>query len=145
MACIHTTIAEAVKTALNAATLSQSFTATRVYVPELELRDTEDAIVVRVWPAPEGRITTISDRQRTERKYPVFIGVLRKCDMLNATVDLYAALLEEIEDLFIAKRLTGYTSAACISTEQVALFGWEALRANRQYVGVIKLTFIRIA
>jgi len=145
MACIHTTIAEAVTDALNAATLSQTFTATRVYVPEIELRLNEDAIAVRVWPAPEGRISTFADRSRIKRDYPIYVGVLRRCDIdVNATVDAYAALLEEIEDLFLGSRLTGYTSAFCTASEQIALYAWENLRRNRQYVGVIKLTFMRV-
>lgn len=146
MACIHTTIAEAVKDALNAATLSKTFTATRVYVPELELRSNEDAIAVRVWPAPEGRVSTFATRAAIKRDYPVYVAVLRKCDVdTNATVDAYAALLEEIEDLFVGERLTGYTSAVCTVSEQVALYTWENIRRNRQYVGVVKLTFMRVA
>ncbi len=146
MACIHTTIAEAVKDALNAATLSQTFTATRVYAPDMELRLNEDAIAVRVWPAPEGRVSTFASRGSIKRDYPVYVAVLRKCDVdTNATVDAYAALLEEIEDLFVGQRLTGYTSAFCTASEQVALYTWENIRRNRQYVGVVKLTFMRVA
>lgn len=146
MACIHTTIAEAVKDALNAATLSKTFTATRVYAPELELRSNEDAIAVRVWPAPEGRVSTFASRGATSREYPVFVAVMRKCDVdTNATVDAYVALLEEIEDLFFGKKLTGYTSAFCRATEQIAAYAWENIRRNRQYVGVVKLTFLRVA
>jgi hypothetical protein len=148
MSGIHTTIAEAVKDALNAASLSQSFTATRVYVPELELRDTEDAIVVRVWPAPEGRVTTLGKGTRSarHREYPVYVCVLRKCDVdTNATVDAYAYLLEEIEDNFLGDQLTGYTSAVCIVAEEVALFTWENMRQLRQYTGVTKLIFRRIS
>ena len=102
MACIHTTIAEAVKDALNAATLSQTIAATRVYAPDLELRSNEDAIAVRVWPAPEGRVSEFASRSTIKRDYPIYVAVLRKCDVdTNATVDAYAALLEEIEDLFV--------------------------------------------
>lgn len=147
MSGIHTTIAEAVKDALNGASLSQSFTATRVYVPELELRDTEDAVVVRVCPAPEGRLFSPSDRSRTRQQYPVHVAVLKKCDVDdNDVVDAYAGLLEEIQAFFsIGSRLASYTSAACIASEQVALFTWETMRQNRQYTGVLKLTFLRIA
>lgn len=146
MACVHTTIADAVTTALNAADMVKSFTATRVYIPELELRDAEDSLVVRVWPAPEGRITSFADRSRKRREYPVFIGIMQKCDVDdNDVLDEYAELLEEIEDLFVGERLTGYTSAVCISSEQVALFSWEAMRQERQYTGVVKLTFLRVA
>ncbi len=146
MACIHTTIAEAVKDALNAATLSQTIAATRVYAPDLELRSNEDAIAVRVWPAPEGRVSEFASRSTIKRDYPIYVAVLRKCDVdTNATVDAYAALLEEIEDLFVGERLTGYTSAVCTVSEQVALYTWENIRRNRQYVGVVKLTFMRVA
>jgi len=147
MSGVHTAIAEAVKDALNAASLSSSFTATRVYVPELELRNTEN-LVVRVWPAPEGRVTTLDrgTRSRKRREYPVFVGVLKKCDVdTNATVDAYAYLLEQIEDEFLGNSLAGYTSAVCIAAEQVALFAWENMRQKRQYTGVSRLTFVRFA
>jgi len=146
MACIHTTIAEAVKDALNAAKLSQAFTATRVYVPELEVRLNADAIAVRVWPDPEGRSSKFETRGAMRRTYPVYVAVLRKCNVDdNAVVDAYMALLEEIEDLFAGKSLDGYTSAVCVSTEQVVAYAWESVRAKRQYTGVVKLTFLRVA
>jgi hypothetical protein len=146
MACVHSTIAEAVAADLNTADLSQSFTATRVYAPELQLRATEDAVIVRVWADPVGRTSTFADRARFHREYPVFVGVAKKCDVsTTSTVDAYAELLEEIEDLFLGKTLASYPSAKCKAAEQVALYSWEHIREARQYLGVVKLTFVRIA
>jgi|LSQX01.2.fsa_nt_gb hypothetical protein len=143
---IHTAITEAVKDALNAAALSESFTATRVFIPDVELPTSETGTVVRVWPDPEGRTSKFETRSRLRRQYPVLVAVLRRCDVgLNSAVDPYIQLLEEIEDLFSGKQLTGNAAATCIGTEQVIGFSWEAMKRNRQYVGVVKLMFIRVS
>lgn len=146
MAGIHTTIAAAVTDALNEAALSLPFSAARVYVPEIELRAADEAIAVRVWPDPEGRTGKFESRGHTRREYPIYVAVLARCNVDdNDVVDAYAALLEEIEDHFLGQALAGYPSARCRATDQVVLYAWESLRRNRQYAGVVKLTFMRVA
>lgn len=143
---VHTEIADAVVDALNDAVLSMAFTASRVYIPNVELSANEDTTVVRVWTDPEGRTSKAETRSKIRRQYPVLVAVLRRCDVNdNSDVDSCILLVEEIEDLFTKKPLDGYPGAVCLGTEQVVAYAWEALKQNRQYAGVVKLTFVQIA
>lgn len=140
------TIAEAVKTALNAASLSQGFTATRKARPHMELSQLE-TLAVTVVPIQKLSAPTTRNRAVEQGTYLVDVGVQKKCDVSNNTVvDPLIYLVEEIGQLFVgAGQLTGYTSATCLQAEMVdgaeAGFSPEHMDTHRQFTGVARLTF----
>jgi hypothetical protein len=142
-------IAEAVVTVLNAADLSEEFTAVRSYRPTYELPDVATALQVAV--VPRERPTRAQTRTARTGDYGIDVAVLSKPDrgadgeVPNTALDPLMYLLEEIEDLFVGNKLTGYATATCISANPIegsdAGYSPEYLGENGQFTGVTRLTF----
>ena len=130
-------IADAVAAELNAAELSQTFTAKVNLKPEFELKDLKN---LKVTVVPKSLKFSGAVRQESAKEVQIDIGVQKK----TADPDQLAALLqlvEEIAEIFDRKRLTGYPKAVCIGIENDPVYDPEHLRQYRQFTSVITLKF----
>lgn len=101
-------IADAVVTSLNDATLSQSFTVTRVWYVKPKLEDLA-SLTVYVVPAPWREQP--AGRRKTAVERVVDVICLKQCDPTdNDDVDPLVYLLEELLDHFLAKSVTDANS-----------------------------------
>ena len=121
-------IADAVVTLLNAnsgsnGSLSQSFTAERVYVPIFD-RATNDEINVQVLGLEES--AAIISRSETDRKYTIRIAIYQKILTTvgaeqTAELDALSDFRQEVQDLlFSNKRMTNYSDAALVECNVIA-------------------------
>lgn len=139
-------IADAVVAVLNGASLSQSFTAVRYYVPVHDLRDLVDLTVSVVPASLTSAILTRSNLASTD--YVIHIGiqkVIGQGPMTNAqalaAVDPLMQLVQEISDLFNGKPLVGYTAADCMSVENDPIYAPQHMDQQRVFTSVLALTF----
>lgn len=148
MAAVIVEIAEAVKDALNAATLSQVFTASRVYVPVHELRDLKDLTVSVV---PVDIENQLLDR-RGDKLYThhVDIGIQRVIgqgrmtdDEINAAVDPLMQLAQEMIDLFFPRELPIPTPPVprCTDAQNRPIFAPAHLDEKRVFTSLVTLGF----
>ncbi|MGD9856514.1 MAG: hypothetical protein AB7U20_16325 [Planctomycetaceae bacterium] len=134
-----TQVADAVVAELNAATFSQSFTATRAYVPRCELPDLKTLTVTVV---PSSVSVTAAARGATQQDVAIDIAVQQKLDSeQNAALDPLLALAEEIAEHFRGKRVAGFQDAIWSKTEFTALYAPEHLEQLRTFTSVVTLTF----
>jgi hypothetical protein len=131
-------IADAVVTALNAATLSQSFTAARLYVP---IFDIEQMATLHVSVVPRGLSRKKLDRTRDEYDYEIDVAVQKKTDMSQAAHDALMLLVEEIADQFRDAPLEGYPGARCVGVQNVPIYAPDHMEELRQFTSVITFTF----
>jgi hypothetical protein len=145
MSATMTDIAEAVLTALNMSTLSQSFTATRSYVP---VRKLEELSTLRVTVVASSLEMVLLDRSgRGQFDYVVDIGVQKNIGsgpmteaQVVAACDPLMLLTEEIVDLFRFEAL-GSTGATCIEARNNPIFVPSHIDEKRVFTSVISLTF----
>lgn len=138
MSAVVVEIAEAVTAVLNAATLSQTFTAERAYVPVHELTDLVD-LAVTVVPTSIG-VTPLT-RHSDDHEYTVDIGVQKRCAPDPTDADPLMLLVQEIIDLFRGKTLTGYTAAKCLNVANDPIYVPAHLDDERVFTSVVTLTF----
>ena len=118
-------IADAVKAALNTA-FAGTFTATRVYLPRVQLDEMGSAVSVKVVPVGDDR--TLETRGGLVRRdIPISVGVQKRLDTgtdpdaetANAQIDTLMELVEDIADALkpgTAFALTGDRRAVVIRT-----------------------------
>jgi len=145
MAAVVLDIADAVVTALNAASLSQSFTAERAYVPIHELQDLADLKVSVV--ARSLSLVWLS-RRDDDFSYIIDIGIQKSIGiggMSNAEIivasDPFMLLAEEILDLFRGKPLGNDDQLQCMAAENVPIYAPLHLDEKRVFTSVVSLTF----
>ena len=137
-------IADAVPAALNAATLSQSFTAVRHYLPEFDLKEME-TLHVSVVPAELDEET--ADRTRDRAEYKIHVAVQKRVakqdppGLDTAAIDALMQLVEEIDDLFRHKRLAGYEQAHWAKTENKPIYDPKHLKEHGQFTSLLVFTF----
>lgn len=136
------TLTDAVVTTLNAASLSQSFTAVRKYRPEYELPDFSSLAVIVV---PTRWDVINRDRNSDDTTCYVDVAVQQKVDVDDADeMDPLMYLMQEIVDLFARKTLAS-PAAQCIAREFVsgseAGYAPEHTETLRQFTGVVRLTW----
>lgn len=138
-------IADAVVTALNGATLSQSFVAERKYVPVHEL---DDLAQLRVSVVPATLEGVLIDRAgRNLYTFTIDVAVQKSIGsgamtdvQINAACDPLMTLSEEIADLFDGKALTS-PAARCTDVKNVPIFAPAHLDEKRVFTSVVSLTF----
>lgn len=134
-------IADAVVTALNAGSWSQTFTATRVYVPQFDL---PDMATLRVTVVGRGVEVARSTRQGHQYDYRVDVAVQKKlAGDTNAERDALLTLAEEIADHFreLDAPLTFDSSEAeCVAAGYDVVYDPEHLTDLRQLTSVVTLT-----
>ena len=137
-------IADAVTAALNAATLSQSFTAVRHYLPEFDLKEME-TLHVSVVPAELDE--EIADRTRDRAEYKIHVAIQKRVakqdppGLDTAAIDALMQLVEEIDDLIRHKRLAGYEEASWAKTENKPIYDPKHLKEHGQFTSLLVFTF----
>lgn len=133
-------IAEAVKVTLAAATLSQSFTPTRKYLPRYIVKDKPGLLVTVL---PFGLKSDQETRATIDDETKVQIGIEKKLDADDTTAaDALMLLMQEIAGVFEGKQLANYGSyATCSRVEYPAIYSADDLERNGVFVSVITLTF----
>jgi len=133
-------LAEAVKTAVNAESFSVAFTATRVALPEFQLKD---MATLHVTVVPREIEIGLQARGRNRHTMGVDVAVQQRLATVdNATVDALIALVEEVAGYMTRKNLTsGGETAYWSDTEINPLYDSGHLREMRQFTSVIRLTY----
>ena len=134
-------LAEAVKDALAAGSFTQSFTPTRVALPEFKLVDL-GTLTVTVVP----REMTLSLDSRRDNACEMGIDVAvhkRVSDTGTTTVDALMALVQEIADHMTRRDLTAAGGTAFWRETRIdPLYAPEELRQNRLFVSVLRLDYL---
>ena len=140
-------LADAVVAAINAATLSQSVTATRSpFVDETLVSLTE----IKVSVAPGKRSRELASRASDDQTLEIDVGVQQKLGTINnTTVDPLVLLQEEIEATIYRQRLTTDTASwLCIAVETLdgaePGYATEHLRTPRCFTGVSRFRFRKL-
>lgn len=139
----HLDVNDAVVAAMNDHAFSLQVAAVCKVLP-LGRREDFDELVVSVMPSAFSIAT--ASRQQKQARYSVDVAVQKAVDPDDLVAfDSLFALLEEITDLFIAKRLAALPLAFCVGVETVpgaeAGFAVEHLAELRVFTGVLRLTF----
>ncbi len=132
-------IADSVTAQLNAASLSQTFEAERLYVPNFDLEDMKE---LRVSVVPREVNFLPMDRSLSRYHGKIDIAVQKKfTDGDNAEIDPLVGLVEEIADTFRLKRLDSLVAARCIEVENSVLYSTEHWEQLRQFTSLLTMTF----
>ena len=134
-----TDIADAVVTELNGHTFSQALTAVRYYRPVFDLGEMK---TLHVSVVPKGVTIERADRSHNQYDFAIDVAVQKKFSSGDATeLDPLMSLVEEIADFFRLRRLTSYTAAIWVRTDNVPVYAPEHLEEFRQFTSVLTLTF----
>ncbi len=134
------TIADAVVTALNAASFSQTITAVRSYVATRDLKDS-DSLTVDVMPIEMTK--EIQTRTTDIESYTVRVIVQKRTDTdANATLDALSLFVEEISDLLLATRLASPT-VMCLAVEVIP-FSLVDIRERNQFAASVTATYEQV-
>jgi hypothetical protein len=139
-------IADAVVETLNAAALSQAFTAVRYYVPVKAL-PALDALAVSVVPITLER--SLQTRGATSlTTYGVDIGIQQRLpsgpmspDEIAAACDPLMDLAEEVAQFFYGKPLAGLGACYCTDVKNLPVFSYEHLDEKRVFTSLLTLSF----
>jgi len=140
-------VAAAATAELNAAELSQEFTAERGYQPRVDL---PDLAALHVTVMAKALRIAVATRAEAACEYDVDVAVQQRFTAdadeaaKRAEMDALMQLVEEIGDLFFAERLTGLEeggSAMCVATANDPIYVPEHLQELHQFTSVLTLTF----
>jgi hypothetical protein len=145
MPAVIVDIADAVVATLNAATLSQAFTAERLYVPIYEMNDSD----LKVTVVPSALSSTLLNRgTRSLADYVIDVGIQKRLAVgkltraqIRSAVDPMLLLAQEIGDLFLGLPLATYLSAECVSIEQRVPYDPGLIDEKKAFMTVLSLTF----
>jgi hypothetical protein len=136
------TLADAIVTALNAATLSQAFTAERIYAPKFDLASGE-AVQIKV--APKSDVRQPGSAAADNATIQIELGIFKKLgeDTTSdiAEMDAMLAFCEEIKPLINRQRLAAGLDAICTGTAQETPYFIDALETERVFLTLITATF----
>jgi hypothetical protein len=138
MAATIVDIAAAVTTELNTHSFSQSFTATRAYLPTFELVTMANLHVTVV---PRSVASKSLDRQRDSYDYEIDVAVQQKVDPTLVNLDALVLLVEEIADHFRHEPLSNLPAARCVGVQNTPVYAAEHLQELRVFTSVLTLTF----
>lgn len=134
-------LAQAVVTELNGASFSQAFTATRHYVPKIDMKD---AATLSVLVAPSGFSTSVASRANDDEEYTIDVGILKRLVAEgNDELDPLMQLVEEIKDHFRRKTIASPASV-CTEITNDPIFDIESLDQKRQFASVLNLKFTAV-
>jgi len=139
-------LADSVVADLNAATLSQTFTAVRKYRPPKSLEDVKSLTVLVVPGAVEQEFVSRNSQVET---YRVDVAVAKKLDVpstagtntIESLSDPLAYLVEEIKDLFAGARPSAYPTAICSRIVNDPAFYPDRMDDHRVFLSVIQLFY----
>ena len=136
-----TDVANAVTAQLNAATLSQEFTAVRLWNNRRQLKDLSTLRIDVVPSQPSVQSEPIS-RDTFQNDVSIDIAVRKSANIADvAELDTLANLVEEISELFQQNTLTDLPDATLQSTEHIAIADAEYQHTKRVFFSVLTLTF----
>lgn len=146
MAAVIIEIAEAVKDALNGASLSQSFTAEWTFDPRRSLEGLTDLTVLV--SAAEQAMEKAS-RGADDFGYAVQVAVAKRLsvaaanddDQLSAECEPLMLLVQEIIDLFRGPDLVGSLPARFDRAENAPIYDGELLHQKRVFLSAVTLRF----
>jgi len=143
MAAIILQLADAVTTALNAATLSQSFAAVRSYIPVYgkQDEDADDLSTLTVAVVPSELAFTTEARNSDEFDYIIDIGIFKRVEPTNDVCDPLMQLVEEIADLFRGDTVTASLPARFVSATNAPIYDQEMMRQQNIFAALIRLFF----
>ena len=135
-------IADAVVTALNAATLTQTITAARAYVPKFDLHSST-AVEVCVVPMSDDR--EMESRGSDAADIQIDIGIKKK--LQNAVADELAEIdammdfCEEIRPVLNRQRITDVENSVCMRIRHEPIYSVEEVDGSRTFLTVMTATF----
>lgn len=136
-------IADAVKTALNAAGFSPAFTAERVYLP---LKTLEALETLQVLVVPKSRELGKQARGRSlQQDVQIDVGILKRITNdptttnANTEIDPLTALAESIAGLYDAGDTAG--TGQWLETENPLLYDQEKLLQHKTFLTIVTFTF----
>jgi hypothetical protein len=138
-------IADAIVTALNGATLSQTFTAARAYVPKFDLT-TATGYQVCVVPKADSREP--GGQSEDSAELLIDIGVMKKLAARTtaaaelAEIDAAMLLCDEIRAVVNRKRLAGVEDAICSKIEQNPIYSVDQADEARTFLTALTTTWI---
>jgi hypothetical protein len=132
-------IADALVAALNAQSWTPSFQAERAYQPSFELKELK---TLKVTVVPKGVTITQITREKASHDYQVDVGVQKKFQKGDAVeLDPLMQLVQDLANIFRAKRLTGMLAAMWLKSEISPLYSPEHMEQYRQFTSVVTFTF----
>ena len=132
-------ITDALVAVLNAQSWTPNFQAERAYQPSFELKDLK---TLKVTVVPKGVTITQVTREKASHDYQVDVGVQKKFQKGDAVeLDPLMELVQQIADLFRAKRLNGMLAAMWLKSEINPLYSLEHMEQYRQFTSVVTFTF----
>lgn len=138
MSAVVIGVADAVAARIGAASLSQTVTAVRAYVPVYDL-ESMDALHVTV--VPRGLEMTAQSRGSDSFAYHVDVAVQRRVpDRTPETIDPLMLLTEEIVDLFRGRNLDD-PAAACTAAANEPIYDPSHLDEMTLFTAVVRLSF----
>jgi len=131
-------MADAVVTAINAATLPETVEAVRSYRPINELPDLE---TLKVFVSPRSMELTSDTRGTPQKQIVIDVGVQKKFDAESEIADL-VELVEAIADLFHGQvtTITG-GRGMCVSANPDPIYDAGSIEQRRLFASVVTLTF----
>lgn len=133
------TLCDAIKTELNDAELSLTFTAIRTYRPRWTLQDLAK-LRVAVVPMAVQAVFGEGTRERQLYRYQLGIPLQKKFGSeANTELDAYVDLVEEIIDQFRAGRSLDDQAFVCKQVEAEPLFFPEHLDQDRVFTSVVQM------
>lgn len=144
-------IADAMVDVLNGASLSQSFTAVRTYIPIYG----ETLMDLRVWVVPHGLTLEMISRRDDDFAWVVDVAVQERFEsptlttaakpLTDSAIDARMQLAEEILDLFRGKALAfgayDSRSTTCMSAENTPIYLPDHLDERNVFTSVLSFTF----
>jgi len=143
MAAVIVEIADAVKSVLDGASLSQSFTSVRSYAPLFgkQDEDSDDLEELQLVVVPRELSAAQLTRRSSMFDYVVDVGICQRKALTNADIDPLMVFTEEVVDLFRSKPLTGYTSAYCTAVANNPIYDFASLTQQKTFLSLVTLTF----
>jgi hypothetical protein len=131
-------LADAVVADLNAATLSQPFTAARAYLPRFKL---EELATIRVTVVPKDDVGERASRSQWQEDYQLDVAIQQRLGA-NETAQMDGLILlgQELADHFKTRNPTGEL-ATLVSVAFAPLFDPEHFEKHKTLTTVINLTF----
>lgn len=137
MAHIAVTIAEQVKTEINAHTFTLAITAVRKYLPEFDLKD---MAALHCTVVPKSVETETQSRESESDDVQIDVVLQQLADPANlTTVDALMSLVQEVADFFRLRSLTD-GSASWVKTEQL-IYSVDHMSEKRLFTNVLTFTF----
>lgn len=139
-------LADGIVTELNAQSWTQTFTATRVYSPVVDLKDLK---TLSVMVMPRGVATTIDARGRVGLELSIVIGIRKALTALtNAVVDPLLNFADEITEHFrflnfnpVGSDTAKYVGDEMVTDENWPAFSTEDLETQRQFTSLHSYTY----